>query len=45
MICICVVRNLINLSIFHPFEVAGRGSDTQPKAGENSNKLSDKGGK
>ena len=25
---------------FHPLEVVGRGSETQPQVGENSNKLS-----
>ena len=28
-----------NMHNFHPLEVVGRGSDTQPQVGENLNKL------
>ena len=34
-ICKCLVLNLRNMSIFHPLEVVGRGSETQLQVGEN----------
>ena len=39
LICKCSVSNIINMSNFHPLEVVGRGSETQPEVGANLNKL------